>query len=106
MLDTYNRVQRATQQLTARQGREPTMEELAHETGLTTEKLDRIKKDWAETPFSLDKAADTFFTLLQAALSGGYPREAIERMAAGTDDTPLGRTRARTVVRHRASQCT
>jgi amidase len=51
--------------------------------------------------FSLDKAADTFFILLQSALSGGYPREAIERMAAGTDDTPLGRTRARTVLRHR-----
>jgi amidase len=51
--------------------------------------------------FSLDKAADTFFTLLQAALSGGVPREAIERMAAGSDDTALGRTRARTAVRHR-----
>jgi amidase len=51
--------------------------------------------------FSLDKAADTFFTLLQAALSGGYPREAVEGMAAGSDDTPLGRARARTAVRHR-----
>lgn len=55
MLDTYNRVQRATQQITARQGREPTIEELAVETGIATEKLDRIQKDWAETPFSLDR---------------------------------------------------
>jgi amidase len=51
--------------------------------------------------FSLDKAADTFFTLLQSALSGGYPREAIEHMAASDDDTPLGQTRARTALRHR-----
>ncbi len=51
--------------------------------------------------FSLDKAADTFFTLLQSALSGSYPREAIERTAASTDDTPLGRARARSAVRHR-----
>lgn len=56
MLDTYNRVQRATQVLTAREGREPTLEELAQETGIAAEKLDRIQKDWAETPFSLDRA--------------------------------------------------
>ena len=55
MLDTYNRVQRATQQLAARMGREPTQEEVATETGLALEKLERIQKDWAETPFSLDK---------------------------------------------------
>jgi len=58
MLDTYNRVQRATQMLAAREGREPTVEELAHETGIATEKLDRIQKDWAETPFSLDRAVN------------------------------------------------
>lgn len=55
MLDTYNRVQRAAQQLQARIGRDATIEELAVETGLTVEKLERIQKDWAETPFSLDK---------------------------------------------------
>jgi len=58
MLDTYNRVQRATQMLTAREGREPTLEELANETGIAAEKLDRIQKDWAETPFSLDRAVN------------------------------------------------
>ncbi|MBL8602465.1 MAG: sigma-70 family RNA polymerase sigma factor [Myxococcales bacterium] len=55
MLDTYNRVQRAAHQLHARTGRDPTQEELAAETGLSLEKLERIQKDWAETPFSLDK---------------------------------------------------
>jgi len=55
MLDTYNRVQRATQMITAREGRDPTVDELANETGIATEKLDRIQKDWTETPFSLDR---------------------------------------------------
>ncbi|MBI5516990.1 MAG: sigma-70 family RNA polymerase sigma factor [Deltaproteobacteria bacterium] len=55
MLDTYNRVQRATQLITAREGREPSVEELANETGIAAEKLERIQKDWAETPFSLDR---------------------------------------------------
>ncbi len=55
MLDTYNRVQRAAQQLQARIGRDATIDELSVETGLTVEKLERIQKDWAETPFSLDK---------------------------------------------------
>lgn len=58
MLDTYNRVQRATQMLTARGGREPTLDELAQETGIAAEKLDRIQKDWTETPFSLDRAVN------------------------------------------------
>jgi RNA polymerase primary sigma factor len=58
MLDTYNRVQRATQMLTAREGREPTVEELAAETGIAAEKLDRIQKDWADTPFSLDRTVN------------------------------------------------
>jgi RNA polymerase primary sigma factor len=58
MLDTYNRVQRATQMLTARGGREPTIQELSNETGIATEKLERIQKDWAETPFSLDRAVN------------------------------------------------
>ncbi|MFO0607913.1 MAG: sigma-70 family RNA polymerase sigma factor [Polyangiales bacterium] len=55
MLDTYNRVQRTVQALTARTGREPTVEELSAETGISLEKLDRMQRDWAETPFSLDR---------------------------------------------------
>ena len=55
MLDTYNRVQRTVQVLTARTGREPTIPELASETGISVEKLDRMQRDWAETPFSLDR---------------------------------------------------
>ena len=55
MLDTYNRVQRVASQITVKLGREPTLEELATETGIALEKLERIKKDWAETPFSLDR---------------------------------------------------
>lgn len=55
MLDTYNRVQRVAAQIAVKLGREPTLEELAANTGITLEKLERIKKDWAETPFSLDR---------------------------------------------------
>ena len=55
MLDTYNRVQRIASQMTTRLGREPSLVELAAESGIALEKLERIQKDWAETPFSLDK---------------------------------------------------
>jgi RNA polymerase primary sigma factor len=55
MLDTYNRVTRATQAIFARTGREPTVEELEHETGIPREKLERVKDFYAETPFSLDR---------------------------------------------------
>ena len=52
--------------------------------------------------FSLQRAADTFSTLLFAALSGGYPQEALEHMAADKDTTALADARRRTAVRHRA----
>ncbi len=55
MLDTHNRVARATASVIARTGREPTLEELEHETGIPQEKLDKVKGAWAETPFSLDR---------------------------------------------------
>ncbi|MFO0673714.1 MAG: sigma-70 family RNA polymerase sigma factor [Polyangiaceae bacterium] len=55
MLDTHNRVQRATQAVLARTGRDPTLDELERETGIPTEKLDKVKGSWAETPFSLDR---------------------------------------------------
>ncbi|MBI5533206.1 MAG: sigma-70 family RNA polymerase sigma factor [Deltaproteobacteria bacterium] len=55
MLDTHNRVARATQAVIARTGREPTLEELEKETGIPLEKLDKVKDFYAETPFSLDR---------------------------------------------------
>jgi len=55
MLDTHNRVQRATQSLLARTGREPSAADLERETGIPLEKLDKVKGAWAETPFSLDR---------------------------------------------------
>ncbi len=55
MLDTYNRVARATQAIATRTGRQPTPEELEKETGIAAEKLEKIKGYWAETPFSLDR---------------------------------------------------
>ena len=55
MLDTHNRVARATQAVIARTGREPTLEELERETGIPLDKLDKVKDFYAETPFSLDR---------------------------------------------------
>jgi RNA polymerase primary sigma factor len=55
MLDTYNRVSRATQTIIARTGREPTIEELEKETGVPRDKLDKVKDLYADTPFSLDR---------------------------------------------------
>ncbi len=55
MLDTHNRVQRATQSVLARTGHEPSLAELEKETGIPQEKLDKVKGAWAETPFSLDR---------------------------------------------------
>ncbi|MCU0694156.1 MAG: sigma-70 family RNA polymerase sigma factor, partial [Polyangiaceae bacterium] len=55
MLDTHNRVARATQAVIARTGRQPTIEELERETGIPRDKLDKVKDFYAETPFSLDR---------------------------------------------------
>jgi RNA polymerase primary sigma factor len=55
MLDTYNRVSRATQTLIARTGKEPTPEELEKETGVPRDKLDKVRELYADTPFSLDR---------------------------------------------------
>ncbi len=55
MLDTYNRVNRAKQTITARTGREATPEELEKETGIPSEKLEKVKDLYADTPFSLDR---------------------------------------------------
>ena len=55
MLDTYNRVARATQAIAARTGHEPTPEEIEKETGVAADKLEKIKDCGAATPFSLDR---------------------------------------------------
>ncbi|HEX5656100.1 MAG TPA: sigma-70 family RNA polymerase sigma factor [Polyangiales bacterium] len=55
MLDTFNRVQKATQALSSRNGHDPSTEELAKETGIAEDKLEKMQGYWAETPFSLDR---------------------------------------------------
>ena len=51
--------------------------------------------------FTLAKSADTFFTLLHGALSGGYRRDEIEQWGSARDDTALGDVRRRSAIRHR-----
>jgi RNA polymerase primary sigma factor len=55
MLDTHNRIQRATQAILARTGREPTLAELERETGIPQDKLDKAQGSWTDTPYSLDR---------------------------------------------------
>jgi amidase len=55
----------------------------------------------ARPGFSLEKAADTFFALLQAALAGGVPRNRIEEYASTAGETPAARTRRLLAMRHR-----
>jgi RNA polymerase primary sigma factor len=55
MLDTFNRVQKATQALSSRTGQDPSSAELSKETGIAEEKLEKMQGYWAETPFSLDR---------------------------------------------------
>jgi RNA polymerase primary sigma factor len=55
MLDTYNRVARATQQLASRSGQQPTPAQLEAETGIAAEKIEKLRGHWADTPFSLDR---------------------------------------------------
>ncbi len=58
MLDTVNRISKATQQIAAREGREPLPAELEAETGIPAEKLEKIRSAWTEEPFSLDKTVN------------------------------------------------
>ena len=55
----------------------------------------------ARPAFTLDKVADTFFALLQAALAGSVPRDKIESYAATEGDTPAAQTRRLLAIRHR-----
>jgi RNA polymerase primary sigma factor len=55
MLDTFNRVQKATQALSSRNGHDPSTDELSKETGIATDKLEKMQGYWTETPFSLDR---------------------------------------------------
>jgi len=55
MLDTFNRVQKATQNLSSRNGHDPSTDELSKETGIAPDKLEKMQGYWTETPFSLDR---------------------------------------------------
>ena len=55
MLDTYNRVARATQTIIARTGREPTARRAREGDRHPRDKLDKVRDLYADTPFSLDR---------------------------------------------------
>ena len=51
--------------------------------------------------FTLEKAFDTFFALLQGALAGGVAPDRLEHYAAATGDTSSARTQRLLAMRHR-----
>jgi amidase len=55
----------------------------------------------ARPPFTLEKVAETFFALLQAATSAGVSLERIEAYAASAGATPAANTRRLIAMRHR-----
>ena len=54
----------------------------------------------ARPAFSLEKVSDVYLPLLFAALANGFPPEALDHMAANTDDTALGQVFRGTAMRH------
>ena len=55
----------------------------------------------ARPAFTLEKATDTFFALLQAALAGGVTADKIEHYAASDGPSDVARTRRLQAMRHR-----
>ena len=60
----------------------------------------RVDHD-ARPEFTLEKVADTFFALLQAALAGGVPPDRLDEYAATVGDMPAAQTRRLLAMRHR-----
>ena len=55
----------------------------------------------ARPAFTLEKVADTFFALLQAALAGGTAPDKVEQYATAAGDAPASRTKRLIAMRHR-----
>jgi amidase len=55
----------------------------------------------ARPAFTLEKVADTFFALLQAALAGGVSPDKLDEYAATPGDGPAAQTRRLLAIRHR-----
>ena len=55
----------------------------------------------ARPEFTLEKVADTFFALLQAALAGGVPADRLDEYASTVGDMPAAHTRRLLAMRHR-----
>jgi amidase len=61
-----------------------------------------VRVDYEARPaFTLEKVADTFFALLQAALAGGVTPDRIEAYAASEGQSEIPRTRRLQAMRHR-----
>jgi amidase len=80
---------------------EPEVQALLENAARVLERAGATVDTDARPDFSLEKAYQTFFALLQAALAGGTDRDRIEAYATASGDTPLAVTRRMLAMRHR-----
>ncbi len=73
------------------------LENAAHKLEAAGAKVDHH----ARPEFTLEKVADTFFALLQAALAGGVAPNKLDEYANTVGDTPAAQTRRLLAMRHR-----
>jgi amidase len=80
---------------------EPEVRDLLEKAAKTLEGAGvRVNCD-ARPEFTLEKVADTFFALLQAALAGGVANDRLDDYANTVGDTPAAQTRRLLAMRHR-----
>lgn len=80
---------------------EPEVRELLEKAAQALETAGaRVDHD-ARPEFTLEKVAETFSALLQAALAGGVPNDRLDEYAATPGDSPAARTRRLLAMRHR-----
>ena len=80
---------------------EPELRELLEKAAQTLAASGVVVDHEVRPAFTLEKAVDTFFALLQAALAGGVALNRIEDYAAASGDSPIARTKRLLAIRHR-----
>jgi len=80
---------------------EPELRELLERAAQTLASAGVLIDHEARPVFSLEKAADTFFALLQAAMAGGVSLDRLEDYASTAGPTPAAHTRRLLAMRHR-----
>jgi amidase len=80
---------------------EPEVRDLLESAAQSLASAGAIVDHDARPAFTLEKVADTFSALLQAALAGGVPPDKLDEYAATPGDSPAAQTRRLLAIRHR-----